>query len=111
MPHGKQSKRQVNDGGKLQGSGSKLSKLDPPHSEESVEVEGPDHCCTAVGETPPAPQEKNAGELTTVVPSGKRQKKGESAGCSGEGGKMEQEKNESRGSESAAEMGVSMEKM
>ncbi|GAB1735955.1 hypothetical protein NU219Hw_g5288t1 [Hortaea werneckii] len=98
MPPGKQSKRQVNDGGELQGPGSKRSKLDAPHTEESVEVEGPDHCSTAVGETQVAPQGKKAGEPTAVVPSGERQKK-------------VQEKYESRDSESAAGMGESMEKI
>ncbi|RMZ01248.1 hypothetical protein D0860_07690 [Hortaea werneckii] len=125
MPPEKQSKRQVNDSGEMLGSDSKPSERNTPHKEQSVEVKGPGGCSTAVGETPTAPQEMRASDSTAAVPTGKRQKKGQSAGSSNEGDKnstkpsstlrsreknMVQDMNKSRDSESAAGMGVSVKK-
>ncbi|KAI6867843.1 hypothetical protein KC323_g3303 [Hortaea werneckii] len=124
MPPEIQSKRKVNDGGELPGPGSKRSKQDTPHMERIVEVEGPGGCSTTVSETPPAPQDNSASDSTAIEPSEKRQKQEQSAGNSNKGGKqstkdssasyskdeMVQEMNESNDSESAAGMGVPMEK-
>ncbi|KAI7263472.1 hypothetical protein KC345_g9144 [Hortaea werneckii] len=124
MPPENQSKRKVNESGELPGPGSKRSKQDTLHMERIVEVEDPDGCSTTVSETPPAPQDNSAGDSTAIEPSEKRQKQGHFAGNSKEVGKqstkdssashskdeMVQGMNESNDSESAAGMGVPMEK-
>ncbi|KAI7151937.1 hypothetical protein KC349_g9247 [Hortaea werneckii] len=95
MPSEQQKKRQVENGGELPGPSSKRSKPDTPHTEQSVEAEGSGGSSTATGETPPVPGKDRSDDSTPVERSGDE---------------MAQEMNESRESESAAGMGVSMDK-
>ncbi|KAI7553275.1 hypothetical protein KC331_g1346 [Hortaea werneckii] len=95
MPPEQQKKRQAENGGELPGPSSKRSKPNTPHTEQSIEAEGSGGCSTAAGETPSVLGKKRSGDSTNVERSGD---------------KMAQEMNESRDGESAAGMGVSMEK-
>ncbi|KAI7085409.1 hypothetical protein KC356_g5904 [Hortaea werneckii] len=130
-----QQEREFQKSSELPGPSSKHSKHEAPRSEQSVEAEGLDGRSTAAGETPLALRMKESADSTVVEPSGKDQKQGHSAGSSNKGGeeslvgeddflpdlrttpsfkalreRMAQEMNESMDSESAAEMGVSVEK-
>ncbi|KAI6819291.1 hypothetical protein KC332_g9904 [Hortaea werneckii] len=130
-----QQEREFKKSSELPGPSSKHSKHEAPRSEQSVEAEGLDGRSTAAGETPLALRMKEPADSTVVEDSGKDQKQGHSAGSSNKGGeeslvgeddflpdlrttpsfkalreRMAQEMNESMDSESAAGMGVSVEK-